>query len=100
MGTKPSLSSRTTAISKRLMPLIDQNDTSQAELLKRLAHQLAIAETAQQQLEADGLTIDGKYGTKPHPAINIGYNANALALRFFNALQLDKNEEQFADLGI
>ena len=61
---------------------------------------MAIAEQAQEMLENDGLTIDGKFGPKPHPAINIGYNATALSLRLFNQLDVDKHQkEEFLNLG-
>lgn len=90
--TKPkTLKQRSDALYATLRDVIDEDDQSQVLLLKRLTHQLAICEASQEQLEKEGLTIEGKFGSKPHPAINIGYNANALAIRFLNALNIDRS---------
>lgn len=95
------LKKRTTAIARRLNKLLDEPDTEQAELLRRLACQLALAEEAQDTLESEGLWIQTTYTTKSHPAIAVLHNATLCAIKLFTKLGIEQNEvEQFADLGI
>lgn len=99
MGKNTSLKSRTEAISKRLTPLIDKDDKSQVELMRRLSHQLAICEHCQELLEFEGLIVETARTIKPHPAVNIEYNATQTTIRLFGCLDLGKEvQSNFLDL--
>ena len=80
--------------------LIDVTDEN-SHMLAVLCSACEDYRSAEQLLQTDGYLIQTAYATRPHPAVSIKNNAVDQIRRLTSSLfTIDKNEEQFADLGI
>jgi len=95
-----TIEQRIEAAKARLTVLIDKDDPAVAELLERLAGQIAIAEHAQATIQREGITIETRSTIKAHPAINICHNATLAAIRLINKMQIGDPDDLIEELDL
>jgi hypothetical protein len=74
-------------------------DPDGLKLLEQAARCLDRIEQARRQIDADGLTIEGRYGPRAHPALTVERDGRALFVRIIRQLGLEQDAPASDRLG-